>query len=178
MPETEKPNRQQVEEIVRRFAAEFWSRLRHQVGQMVPGTDMNLPADIWHQNILERTMESQEWMTMALYGVGLVDEDPGYIHEICQGMAEWLFAIPDTSAYGIPDAWKDSPMGQLWWAAILRAEGDELITLQQAADLSGVTLNAIVGKVNRGTLDSFVDPFAPPRQGRRLVRKSQVLPKS
>jgi len=165
----------QIEGIVRSFAAEFWQRLTWQLGQMAPGAESNLPLDIWRDNILERTMEPQEWLQMARYGARLVDDDPAEIYEICQGMAEWLFAIPDTSAYGIPAEWADSPMGALWWAAFTRCQGDELIPIAEAAALAGVSVSTMASRVNRGSLKSFLDPSAPnPRQRRRLVRKSDI----
>lgn len=160
---------------MRVFAAQFWQRLTWQLGQMVPGADGGLPLDIWHDNILERAMEAQEWHSMARYGAGLIDADAGEMHDICQGMAEWLFAIPGTAAYSIPDGWAGTEMGALWWAALVRAEGDELVTIVEAARRAGVSQQAITARIDRGTLRAFVDPASPgARQGRRLVRRSDV----
>lgn len=171
--------RQHVEQTVRRFACEFWNRLRWQAGQFIPGADSQLPMDIMPENVLERGIEAQEWLTMALYGAGLQENDPAYIYEICQGMAEWLFAtIPDQAHYTIPDAWAESEMGALWWAAMIRVEGDELITMAEAAVLAEVPLSTLQARLDRGQLRAFVDPTAPARQGRRLVRRGDVVVQS
>lgn len=164
----------QVEEAVRAFAAEYWRDLTWQLGQMIPGADGLLPRDILAANVLERAMEAQEWLRMARYGAGLEDADPAEMHEICQSLAEWLFAIPGEGVYSIPDEWADSAMGALWWAAYIRCQGDELITLSEAAALAGVSVQAISQRIERGTLRGFTNPAAPARQGRTLVRRSDV----
>lgn len=171
---------------VAQFTQEFIQSLLWQCGQLSPGADQNEPLRAALVALyrdpdegLQHTMEGQEWLTMALYGAGLLDEDAGYIREICQGLAEWMFARPGMSYhYEIPAAWAEAPMGVLWWLAILRTEGDELITLTEAAQIAGVTVQAISQRILRGTLRTFTDPFAPERQGRQKVRRSEVAPKA
>lgn len=171
---TDQEKATKIEQTVRQFAADYLEKLRWQIGQMIPGAD-NVGLDIWHDNILERTMQPQDWLQMARYGAGLEEADPGYIAEICQSMAEWLFAIPGEAAYSIPDQWADSDMGALWWAAYTRSQGDELITLAEAARLSGTSIKALSNRLDRGQLQAFIDPTSAERQGRRLVRKSDVM---
>lgn len=173
---TENEKLEKVTQIVKEFSAAYWEELRRQVGSFVPGADMKLPHDIWIDNILERTMEPQEWLVMAKYGAGLIDEDSAYVYEICQGVAEWLFAVPGSSTYTIPDSFSDTPFGALWAAAFVRVQGDNLITIAQAAELAGVTVQAISSRIDRGTLKAYTDPMATnPRSGRRLVKKSDVV---
>lgn len=50
----------------------------------------------------------------------------------------------------------------------------DLITLSEAAELMGVTVQAIDQRVNRLALAVYIDRSAPQRQGRRLVRRSEV----
>jgi len=173
---TENERSDKVTQIVKEFSAAYWEQLRRQVGQFVPGADMKLPYDIWIDNVLERTMEPQEWLVMARYGAGLIEADSAYIYEICQGVAEWLFAVPNASTYTIPDTFSDTPFGALWAAAFVRVQGDNLITITEAAVLAGVTVQAISGRIDRGTLKAYMDPMATnPRNGRRLVKKSDVV---
>ena len=182
---TENGKRTAITATVAQFARQYIESLLWQSGQMAPGADMNEPLrgalvalHRDHAEGLRHTMEGQEWLTMALYGAGLLDEDAGYIREICQSLAEWMFARPGGFySYEIPEMWADTPMGALWWQAILRTEGDELITLTEAAALAGVTVQAISQRVKRGTLKAYTDPFAPERQGRQLVRRSDIAPK-
>ena len=90
-------------------------------------------------------------------------------------MAEWFFSLPTSYRYDTPDWWGDTELGALWWQAVIRIKGDELITISQAAELAGVTVQAISQRIERGKLDAFTDPFAPERQGRRKVRRDDVI---
>ena len=59
--------------------------------------------------------------------------------------------------------------------ALLWAYGDQLITLQHAADVARVSVQAVSQAVDAGRLGSFIDPDAPARQGRTLVSRTEVL---
>ena len=164
------------------FTAEYiQSRLLWQCGQMAPGADQNEPLRNALQQLhanpaegLRYTMEGQEWHSMARYGAGLIDADAWEMREICQGMAEWLFAVPGSNAYTIPASSYATPMGALWAMALIRTEGDELITIAEAAQLAGVSVQAISQRIERGKLQAFINPFAPERQGRQMVRRRDV----
>lgn len=169
----------EIAEIVGAFTRALVEERLRQLGQVWPGFDgseaaLALVGRLYTRGI-DGTMEPQEWLAMARYGAGLCDADPGAMRDICQALAEWLFAIPGASAYGVPDEWADTPLGALWWRALLRSEGDALITLREAADLSGLALSALSQRVTRGSLRAWIDPGANVRQGRRLVRRSDVL---
>lgn len=169
-----------VVEIVTQFTQEYLDRhLIWQLGQIIPGADGwvhdKMPPQL-HAGDLRYTLQPQEWLTMARYGAGLIDADAGEMQEICQSMAEWLFAIPGYYAYSIPAEWAETDMGTLWWAAHIRAMGDELITIAEAADLAGVSVQAISARIDRGTLRAFTDPSAKQRQAKRLVRRSDITP--
>lgn len=168
-----------VKEIVTEFTQEYLDRhLIWQLGQIIPGADGwvhdKMPRQI-HAGNLQYTLQPQEWLAMARYGAGLMDADAGEMQEVCQSMAEWLFAIPGYYAYSIPSEWAKTDMGALWWAAHIRAIGDELITIIDAAALAGVSVQAISARIDRGTLLSFTDPAANQRQGKRLVRRSDII---
>lgn len=173
---TDDEKKQRVTKIVADFAVTYWRELCRQAGQFIPGMEMKMepPTYLTPENIFQFTMEPQEWLVMAKYGAGLVDEDAGYIYEICQGVAEWLFALPNEARYTIPDSFADTEFGALWAAAFVRVQGDELITIAEAAEIAGVTVQAMSQRVSRGTVKGFVDPFAGSRQGRRLVKKSDI----
>ena len=164
-----------IEATVRDFTAAFVESRAWQLGQIVPGLDAAI-VEAAPLGDLSATMQPRDWLKMALYGAGLVDADPGEMHDVCQSLAEWLFAIPGESAYAIPAAWADTPMGSMWWAALVRAEGDALVTVAEAAALAGVSIKTLSKRIDRGALRAYVDPSAPQRQGRRLVRRSDVAP--
>lgn len=171
------------------FTQQFWDDRTRQLGQMLPFAEMahllmdanrHVPfLDEW----LTQGMEPQEWLLMARAGLGLVKlpDDPedanyitGEVYEICQGLVEWLFSIPGMATYEIPDIWAEHPLGQLWHLAMIWLAGDELITIGEAARLAGVSHQAISNQIKAGKMRAYVDPNAPARQGRRLVRKDDV----
>lgn len=175
---TNEEKAERIKQIVAEFAAAYWAELRRQVSQFVPGADKSMPVDIHVNNVLERTMEPQEWLEMAQYGAKLIDADSAYIYEICQGVAEWLFSVPNASTYTIPNSFSETPFGALWAAAFVRVQGDELITIAEAAELAGVSIQAISARIDRGSLMAYTDPMsANSRQGRRLVARGDVEPK-
>ncbi len=176
-------NRAEITRIVREFTFRYiQDKLLWLLGQIVPGAD-EVPAvraalvalASGSPDALSYTMEPQEWLTMALYGAGAIDADAGEMQEICQGMAEWLFALPHHSNYDIPAVWVETEMGALWWQAAIRAQGDELITIAEAAELAGVTTQAMSQRVVRGKLKGYTNPLANERQGRQLVRCSDIV---
>jgi hypothetical protein len=164
-----------IEATVRAFTVAFIQSRGWQLGQTIPGLDAAI-VEAAPPPALAGDLQPQDWLQMALYGAGLVDADPGEMRDVCQSLAEWLFAVPGESAYAIPDAWTASPMGALWWAALVRAEGDALVTVAEAARLAGVSVKTLSKRIDRGALRAYVDPSAPARQGRRLVRRSDVAP--
>jgi|SRR3990167_314649 len=167
---------QQITETVKNFASQFYQDLAWRAGQMIPGMDGKmLLTPEQYADPLKYMMEPQEWLTMAKYAVGLLpDADPGEIYEICQALAEWMFSIPGESAYEIPAAWYATPVGALWATAFVKVQGDELISIAEAAEMAGVSVQAVSQRIDRGTLKSYVNPLASERQGKRLVKKSDV----
>lgn len=181
---TNDEKRAEVERIVREFTTQYIERkLLWQLGQIVPGAD-DVPAvraallQLYAAapDALQYTMEPQEWRTLALYGAGVIDGDPAEMQEIVQSMAEWFFSLPNWNRYDIPKWWSDTELGALWWQAVIRNQGDELITIAEAADVAGVTVQAISQRIMRGKLDAYTDPLARERQGRQLVRRGDVAP--
>ena len=99
----------------------------------------------------------------------------GILMEGIQDLMERLFCPPGLgSAYDIPARFWETPLGQMVARALLWIREDQLITLQQAADLRGVTVQAISRAVQNGRLTRYVDPDAPARQGRTLVSRQEV----
>jgi hypothetical protein len=166
-----------IRKIVGDFTAAYLQDAVYRLGQIIPGLDGHLAPRIPTAALigdLSATLEPQEWLTMSLYGARLLDADPAEIREICQSLAEWLFALPGHAAYTIPDDWYEDPLGALWAAALVRAEGDQLITISEAAALAGVSQPAISARIDRGTLRAYHNPASGSRQGRRLVRRSDI----
>jgi hypothetical protein len=115
-----------------------------------------------------------DWLLVAQYGAGEVDADPAYIVTACQEMARWLFQPPGAGHYSIPEWWYDTEIGRLWSAAYVRASGNQLISISEAADMLGRSMQAVDGYIYRGRLQAYVDPREPNPQRRRRVARADV----
>ena len=73
-----------------------------------------------------------------------------------------------------PAPFWDTPLGMMCARALLWAYQGDLVTLQEAADLARVSVQAISQAVEAGRLTRFVDPDAPERQRHTLVLKREV----
>jgi len=78
--------------------------------------------------------------------------------------------------YTIPDTWYETKMGGLWLRAFVRLQGDELITITEAARLASVTVAAMSERIAKGKLPAYPDPNEPNPQRRQRVRRSDVTP--
>jgi hypothetical protein len=159
-----------IHQIVADFTAAYLRDILHRLNQITPAA--------WYANSLQNlsTTPPQPWLDMALYGAGITDAPPAEIRHTCQSLADLLFAIPGHAAYTIPDAWYATDLGALWAAALIRAEGDDLITIVAAAEIAGVSRQAIAQRIDRGDLRAYINPANPARQGRRLLRRRDITP--
>jgi hypothetical protein len=103
------------------------------------------------------------------------DLNRGTIHEGIQSLMEDLYCPRGLNrAYDIPARFYDTPLGQMVARAWMWLQGDELITLAEAAEMRGVTIPAMSQAVKNGRLTRYVDPNAGSRQGRTLVSRAEV----
>jgi len=100
--------------------------------------------------------------------------DRAEIYEHVQGLVEKLFGIPGESSYDIPDKFWKSDFGSIVMAAFVWSQGDKLITISEAADLSGKSVKSISQYVARGKLQSYPDMSEPNPQKRVRVLKSEA----
>ena len=89
-----------------------------------------------------------------------------------------LYYVPGigtTDDVDVPAVFWEHPLGEMCARALLWALEGELITLQEAADLVGVTPQAVRGAIAAGRIAGYVDPDAPKRQKHTLVKRADVL---
>jgi len=101
--------------------------------------------------------------------------DDGVLQECIQSVMEMLFASPLLNTYDVPDVFWQSPLGAMVARAMIWLRRDELITLNQAAEIAGISVPAISQAVDAGRLRAYFDPDATnPQRGRRLVSRAEV----
>lgn len=95
------------------------------------------------------------------------------IREGVQSLCERLFTMPGVAPYQIPDEFWQTEFGWMVLQAHIWGGNDELITLSQAAEISGKSLNTISQIVLRGKLTSYRDPAENnPHRGTRVLRSA------
>lgn len=157
----------QYEKAVRDFLVSLWNdvqwHLENQWGfsQIPPLTPRQLL-----QTILARRLA-----LIARYAAG-EDVPIDNVLDHIKSVTEYLFARP--GVFEIPNAFWKTPVGAMILRAQIRAEGDELITLSEAAKISGRTLNSLSGMIRRGTLRGYPDPTEPNPQKQTRVRRSEI----
>ena len=181
----------QYEAVCTEFLAAYWEGRRWEMEQefglynmpiAVPAVEVlarEKPADMPPAIHLASTFFAEGLAYIARAAAGELQrtsETADEVYEACQSLAERLFAVPGLGAsYTIPEEFWQAPIGQMVALAFIWLEGDELITISEAARLSGKTISTISSRVKRGTLRSYADPSAPnPRRAGRLVRRRDV----
>ncbi len=162
------------EQVVKEFVAAWWSSLQWQAHETVAGAELpRATPEQLYDNLLGHTLRQ---IAAAAEGLLAGDEDTrGEVHEACQGLCEWMWARPGMpSNYHIPAEWWESPMGALTLRAVIWAEGDELITLSQAAEITGRTVANLSQLIVRGKLAQYRDRAEPNPQKQTRVRRSDV----
>lgn len=101
------------------------------------------------------------------------------VMDMTQSLAETLYSTPLDSAYIIPEHFWTTDLGKLIVIARLWAQGDELITLSEAAQiLRGAAedrdLVYINDQIKRGRLTRYTDPDEPNPQRAGRVSRQQV----
>jgi len=133
---------------------------------------------IWTHDQLLLTPLAHQLAMIARAAAGEIsggDLVRGTVHEGIQGLMEDLYCPRGlNNAYDIPARFYDTPLGQMVARAWLWLQGDELITLAEAAEMRGVTIPAMSQAVKDGRLTRYVDPNAGSRQGRTLVSRAEV----
>jgi hypothetical protein len=166
----------QYAEICLEFLREYWRDRRWEMEQEFGLYDLPHMTD----EDLSATMIAEKLEQIANAAAGAYDrgnEDlAGEVYECCQSLAERLFAVPGLgNAYTLPEAFWDAPLGQMVALAFIWLERDHLVTIGEAARLTGKSISTISSRVARGALRSYPDPNAPnPQKARRLVRRNDI----
>lgn len=101
--------------------------------------------------------------------------DKGEVYECCQTLCEHLFAAPGMGAgYHIPKEFWESAIGEMVALAFVWIHGDQLITMSEAAIISGKSVSSLSQLVDRGKLTSYPDPGEPNRNKRNRLLRSEV----
>lgn len=100
--------------------------------------------------------------------------DPGDVNQGIQDLVEKLFSIPGAYSYTIPQEFWHSPFGGMVMAALIWSQGDELITLSQAAEISGRSIGDLSNMIRRKRLTAYADPSEVNPQRQMRVSRCEI----
>ncbi len=164
----------QYKHIVLTFLRNYWDdvlwELRNHFGIEIDIADLPVKDDDYLRLMVASPIED---IAQAAAG-GYSNVDPGVVYESIQGLVEKLFSVPGESGYTIPQDFWSSPFGSMVALALLWSQGEELITMSEAAKISGKSVSSLSQLVDRGRIRSYPDMTEPnPTRRNRLV-KSEV----
>ena len=168
---------EQYRETIEQFLLAYWTRRTWEIEQTILGVQIPLiaPDTLYNSALADQLAE-----IARCAGGGVQHSEDGFtegvIQEGIQDLMERLFCPPGLyTAYDIPSRFWEHPLGQMVARALLWIRGDELITLTEAAEIRGVTVQAISQAVKVGRLTRYVDPDAAnPQRSRTLVSRCEV----
>lgn len=163
-------------ETIKNFIVAYYNQRRWEIEQAFLGIQVPLVQ----QELLFGSALADQLSEIARAAAGQIEPSKdgfaeGVVYEGIQDLMERLFSSPVLGTYHIPAGFWHTELGQMVGRAMVWCSGDELITQAEAANLRGVTVQAINNAIRDGRLQSYVDPNSSgERQGRTLVSRSAV----
>ena len=165
---------EQSQIIIKQFLQQWWESLRWQARETMLGTELPIHT----QDELFESGFGGVLRQMAAAAEGKLrrsEENIGETYECCQQMAEWMFARPGMpSTYHIPEEFWGTPIGNLTLRAYLWSADDELITVSDAADLSGHSASALSQMADRKKITRYTDPTESNPQHATRYKRSEI----
>ena len=90
----------------------------------------------------------------------------------CDAFEAWLNQNP--VANHIPAGFHHTPVGYMLLQARLWADQDQLVSLKDAAELSGLSLSSLSQRISRGQMKFYRDPCEPNPQRARRIRLTDL----
>lgn len=161
-------------EIVIAFLREYWHDLTWELRNQF-GIELDISEHPHTDDDLLKLLVADAISEMARAAAGETKHlDKGIVYEGIQGLLERMFGIPGSASYQIPQEFWETDFGQVVALAFAWVQGDELITMSEASEISGKSLSSLSQLISRGKLKYYPDPNEPNPQRARRVLKSEV----
>jgi hypothetical protein len=163
-----KPISAEAEKEIRTYLATWWMAVNQQLSAAT-GNEVQIgreaPVDLLYaseigQRLVRIARAAEKPAPWSPEAARAVTED-------CDAFEAWLNQTPLT--HHTPDEFWNTPVGYMVLLARLWAGQDRLISLKEAAGLSGLSLSSLSQRISRGQMQFTRDPFEPnPQRGRRI----------
>ena len=162
-----------LENEIKTFLARWWTAVNQQIAAAT-GNEIQIGNDaplelLFASEVGQRLVriaaaaENQESWSAETAQAVLAD---------CEAFEAWLNQTP--AAHRTPEEFWETPIGYLVLQARLWADQDQLISLKDAAELSGLSLSALSQRISRGQIRPFRDPHEPNPQRVRRIRLTDL----
>jgi len=160
--------------VIREFLDAYWFRRGWEIRETVAGVELpHVAPDVLHTNLLAQQLT--DIARMAAGDWPDCEQACDVVMESIQDLMERLFAAPGMpTAYRVPREFWTTPLGEMVAVAMARIRSDDLITMTEAAEILGTTVQAIGQRVAKGDLLAIPDPNEPNPQRRNRVLRSEV----
>lgn len=130
----------------------------------------SLPEDVMRTEMGRQVM----MIAQAADGTNVDGLLRGEVYDCVQGLLERLFSVPNLTEYMVPQSFWESEFGAMVALGLVWASGDQLITMTEAADMSGKSVSSLSQLVDRGRLHAYPDMSEPNPQKRTRVLRSEI----
>jgi len=162
-----------AESEIKTFLTSWWTTVNQQIaaatrnqvqiGQDAP-LDLLFVSEIGQRlvRIAEAAENQRPWSPETAQAV-LAD---------CDAFEAWLNQTP--VAHRTPEEFRNTSIGHIVLQARLWADQDQLISLKDAAELSGLSLSSLSQRISRGQMKFYRDPHEPNPQRARRIRLTDL----
>jgi hypothetical protein len=161
--------KQQAELEIKKLLANWWTSVNQQL-MAATGSQVQIgrpPVDLLYSSEIGQKLA--HIALAAQHDLVWSEDEARSVVADCEAFERWLNTTPFTSK--TPEEFWKTPVGYLVLNARLWAEQDTLISVTDAADISGLSVSTLSQRISRGTVQGFMNPYAEnPRHQARLVR--------
>lgn len=159
----------QAEQDIRALLSQWWLAVNQQLAQAT-GNAIQIGAEAPIEMLFAGEI-GQRLVRIAAAAEGTISWAPEMAQAIvadCDAFEAWLTQTPIT--HRTPEEFWNTPVGYCVLQARLWAEQDRLISLKEAAELSGLSLSSLSQRLSRGQMQFYRDPHEPNPQRARRIR--------
>ncbi len=162
-----------AENEIKAFLTGWWKAVNQQV-QAATGNEIQIGKDV-PLDLLLASEIGQRLVRIAAAAENQAPWSPQNAQAIladCDSFEAWL--NQSTTIHHTPEEFWNTPVGHMVLRARLWAGQDQLISLKDAAELSGLSLSSLSQRISRGQIKFYRDPFEPNPQRARRIRLTDL----
>ncbi len=162
-----------AENEIKAFLAGWWKAVNQQV-EAATGSEIQIGKDA-PLDLLLASEIGQRLVRIAAAADNQTPWSPQNAQAIlvdCDSFEAWL--NQSTTIHHTPEEFWNTPVGHMVLRARLWAGQDQLISLKDAAELTGLSLSSLSQRISRGQIKFYRDPLEPNPQRARRIRMTDL----